>query len=600
MRIIDYYNYIATAVCIIIGAAAVIIFGKGYNARGKKKEIYTWENGITYMLLAGIVLIAAFLRLYKLSELPLGLQQDEASIGYEAYALANYGIDRNGYPYPVYPITFGCGGGSPLLIYLNMISVKLFGTGIVKLRMIPAVCGILTVLLFFFILKEAFRHGKYEDNRNAIALCGAGFLAVCPWHVILSRWSLDSNIMPFVMALATYLFMVAIRKSSTFLFALSAAVYAIGMYAYGSATIVIPLTLLFALTYCLKKKAITISQLVISGITFLVIFMPLLIFYGVNYLGLPEIHTDFFTINRFTSSRSEEVFLKLDKSLPSQLFINIIALIKIVTFGDSSDMLCHYIPGYSTLFEFTFPITFLGIVVSYKETIQGFVYNERKSNSYERTMNLGQTSEDQSRTINVIWNSMLTACVILGLIITADISRMVMIFLPLLFYFVKGAAFVAEQSKKLAAVLILLVLLASCSFEKDYFTLYNSNTTSIFMPTYGDAVKRAYEIAGDDRPVCSTYEGLSAPYMIALYYTEYDPGKFAETVVYEDPYAEFRTASSFGNFTFGDLPENVLDKQYSETVFVVASSEIELFEKSKEHTVENLGGYAVVYRTESE
>ena len=120
------------------------------------------------------------------------------------------------------------------------------------------------------------------------------------------------------------------------------------------------------------------------------------------------------------------------------------------------------------------------------------------------------------------------------------------------------------------------------------------------MPTYGDAVKRAYEIAGDDRPICSTYEGLSSPYMIALYYTEYDPRKFAETVVYKDPYAEFRTASSFGNFTFGDLPENVLDKQYSETVFVVASSEIELFEKSKEHTVENLGGYAVVYRTESE
>ncbi len=600
MRIIDYYNYIATAVCIAIGVAAVVIFGKGYNSRGRKKVVYTWENGITYLLLAGIMLIASFLRLYKLGEIPLGLQQDEASVGYEAFALARYGIDRNGYPYPVYPIPFGCGGGSPLLIYINMFFIRIFGTGVYELRIIPAVCGILTVLLFFFILKEAYRHGKYEDNRNAIALCGTAFLAICPWHVILSRWSLDSNIMPFVLALATYLFMVAVRKHSTLLYALSAAVYAICMYTYGSASIVVPLTLFFALVYCMKKRAISLGQLITSGVVFLVIFAPLLVFYGVNYLGLPEIYTSFFTINRFTASRSGEVFLKLDKTLPSQILHNIVTLIKIVTFGDDSDMVCHYIPGYATLFEFTFPITFIGIVVSYKEVIQGFSSVGRSHNSYERTMNLGRTSEDENRTINVIWNSTLLACVILSILITADISRMVMIFLPLLFFFVKGAAFVSDQSKKMVVVLIALVLFASGAFERDYFRIYNENTRSIFMPTYGEAIKRAYEVAGDDRPIYSTYEGLSAPYMVALYYTEYDPAKFAETVVYKEPDAEFRIASSFGNFYFGDLPENVLDKQYSDTVFVVADSEVSLFAKSSEHVVENRGGYSVVYRSISE
>ncbi|MDC7293748.1 MULTISPECIES: ArnT family glycosyltransferase [unclassified Butyrivibrio] len=600
MRIIDYYNYIATAACILICAAAVVIYARGYNARGKKKERFTWENGLTYLLLAGIILIAAFLRLYKLTAIPAGLQQDEASIGYEAYALARYGIDRNGYSYPVYPITWGCGGGSPLLIYLNMFSVRLFGTGVLKLRLIPAICGILTVLLFFFILREAFGYGKYEGNRNGIALFGAFFLAVCPWHVILSRWSLDSNIMPFVLALATYLFMLAVRKRSSLLYVLSAAVYAICMYTYGSATIVVPITLLLALIYCVRKRAITIGQLVASGVVFLLIFLPLLVFYGVNYLGLPEIHTGLFTINRFTSSRSEEVFLKLDKTLPAQLWNNLVTLIRIVTFGDDSDMLCHFIPGYSTLLEFTFPITFLGIAVSYKEAIEGFALVPRKNNSYERTMNLGQTSEDENKTINVIWNSTLTACIVLSLLITADISRMVMIFLPLIFYFVKGAAFAAEQSKKLVAVLIVLVFLATAAFTRDYFSLYNSNTISVFMPTYGDAIGRAYEVAGDERPVWSTYEGLSSPYMIALYYNEYDPRKFAETVVYKDPYAEFRTASSFGNFTFADLPEDVLDDQYSSTVFVVASSELSLFEKGEGYVTENMGGYSVVYRPLSE
>ncbi|WP_026516305.1 ArnT family glycosyltransferase [Butyrivibrio sp. MC2021] len=600
MRIIDYYNYIATAVCIGIGAAAVVIFSKSGNARGRKKESYSWENGIIYLLLAVIVLVASFLRLYKLGEIPLGLQQDEASIGYEAYALARYGIDRNGYPYPVYPITFGCGGGSPLLIYVNMFATKLFGTGVYGLRLIPAVCGILTVVLFFFSLREGFRHGKYDTSRNTIALCGAAFLAVCPWHVILSRWSLDSNIMPFVLCLATLLFMIAVRKHSTVMYALSAAVYAVCMYTYGSATIVIPLTLLFALVYCLKKRAITVGQLLISGAVFLVIFMPLLVFYGVNYLGLPEIHTGFFTVNRFTASRTGEVFLKFDGTLPAQLFNNIKSFISIVTFGDDSDMLCHFIPGYSTLFEFTFPITFLGVVVSFKEVFQGFNSVTRRDNSYERTMNLGQTSEDDSRTINVIWNSTLAACIILSLLITADISRMVMIFLPLLFFFVKGLAFVSEQSQKLASAVLILVMIASCAFVRDYFRLYNDNTESIFMPTYGEAIKRAYEIAGDDHPVYSTYEGLSAPYMIALYYTQYDPAKFAETVVYREPDAEFRIAESFGNFTFADLPENILEKQYFDTVFVVADSELSVFKGKDNYVVENRGKYSVVYPADLE
>jgi 4-amino-4-deoxy-L-arabinose transferase-like glycosyltransferase len=600
MRIIDYYNYIATAACIVIGAAAVVIFGKGYNSRGKKRKEYSWENGITLVLLMVILLIASFLRLYKLGEIPWGLQQDEASIGYEAYALSRFGIDRNGYPYPIYPITWGCGGGSPLLIYLNAITTGLFGGGIWQLRMIPAVCGILTVLLFFFILREAFSTVRYERNKNAIALCGAAFLAICPWHVILSRWSLDSNIMPFVMALSTYTFMVATKKRSTGLYMLAAAFYAVGMYTYGSATIVIPITLLLALIYCFRKKAITLGQIVASGVVFLVIFAPLLLFYAVNYLGVPEIYTSFFTVNRFTASRSGEVFLKFDSTLPAQLWENVKTLVKIVTFGDSSDMLCHYIPGYSTLFEFTFPITLLGIAVSYKETIKGFSFVSRKNNAYERIINLGQISDDEGIIINMIWNATLSACIILSLLITADISRMVMLFLPLLFFFVKGAAFVAQQSQKLVAILLTLVLLAACMFSRDYFRRYNENTVSVFMPTYGDAIERAYEVAGDERQIYSTYEGLSSPYMIALYYTKYDPRKFANTVVYQDPKAEFRTASSFGNFVFSDLPEDVLSEQYSDTVFVVSNTELGLFEDSKDLTFENLGGYSVVYRAEEQ
>ena len=56
---------------------------------------------------AGLLLaLGALLRLCALGALPYGLNQDEASIGYDAWTLLRYGIDRNGYRYPVYPITW--------------------------------------------------------------------------------------------------------------------------------------------------------------------------------------------------------------------------------------------------------------------------------------------------------------------------------------------------------------------------------------------------------------------------------------------------------------------------------------------------------------
>ena len=157
MCIIDYYNYIATAAYILLGVAALC-----FSLKRQKKGGKYLSDSVTAVLFIIIMLLAAFLRLYKLGEVPYGLQQDEASIGYDAYTLAKFGIDRNGYHWPIYPITWGCGGGSPLLIYMNVISISLFGTGIYKLRLIPAICGILTVALFYASLGLIFEKRDYN------------------------------------------------------------------------------------------------------------------------------------------------------------------------------------------------------------------------------------------------------------------------------------------------------------------------------------------------------------------------------------------------------------------------------------------------------
>ena len=99
-----------------------------------------------------IVIGGALLRLVLIGRIPYGLNQDEASIGYDAWSLLHYGIDRNGYPWPIYPITWGSGGGSPLMIYLTLLSTRLLGRSILSLRIIPAILGAVTPLIAAFVM----------------------------------------------------------------------------------------------------------------------------------------------------------------------------------------------------------------------------------------------------------------------------------------------------------------------------------------------------------------------------------------------------------------------------------------------------------------
>ena len=120
------------------------------------------KNLINPVLMIVLILAGAALRLVSLGIIPHGLNQDEASIGYDAFTLAAYGMDRNGYVWPVYPITWGSGGGSPLMIYLAVLTTKLFGRSILSLRSTPAVLGVLTIPLFTLTVRaEEGKEGNF-------------------------------------------------------------------------------------------------------------------------------------------------------------------------------------------------------------------------------------------------------------------------------------------------------------------------------------------------------------------------------------------------------------------------------------------------------
>ena len=96
-------------------------------------------------------LIGILARLILIGRIPYGLNQDEASAGYEAWSILNYGIDRNGVSYPVHLIAWGS-GQNIAYSWLCMPFIALFGLSELTVRLPMALVGCISVVLFYFFL----------------------------------------------------------------------------------------------------------------------------------------------------------------------------------------------------------------------------------------------------------------------------------------------------------------------------------------------------------------------------------------------------------------------------------------------------------------
>ena len=174
-----------------------------------------------------ILFLAAFLRLYKISEVPPGVNRDEASIGYTAYSLMQTGKDEYGKPFPLSFQSFG-DWKLPLYIYATIPFIKLFGLNELAVRLPSALAGTLTVLLTFFLVQELFKSSRFTSH---FSLLTSLLLALSPWHLHLSRVESESNVAVFLTVSAVLLFLKGL-KDKPMLLALSLPLFALTYYTY--------------------------------------------------------------------------------------------------------------------------------------------------------------------------------------------------------------------------------------------------------------------------------------------------------------------------------------------------------------------------------
>lgn len=225
-----------------------------------------------------IIILASFLRIYKIDQVPPSISWDEAAVGYNAYTIANWGKDEWGNPFPFYFKSFE-DDKHPVHIYSTAIFVKFLGLSDFSIRLPVAILGILNVILIFFLAKVFF-------SKNQVGLIAALFMAVSPYSLQFSRFNHEANFALFFFMLGLLLFFIG-KERKNFLLSLSFLSLGISLLSYHSPKVVVP-PVIFILAIFYYKDLLKIKKYTVMGCFFLLLIIAI-IFFNPALLGTARI-----------------------------------------------------------------------------------------------------------------------------------------------------------------------------------------------------------------------------------------------------------------------------------------------------------------------
>ena len=288
-------------------ARMCVLKGRGVAKLEARLCAGEWER--YYGALFALCMIAGVLvRVYRFGVLPYGLNQDGAVAGVEAYCLLSNGTDQHGTAWPTYFEAWGYSQMSTLYSYLLIPFIKAMGLSRLTLRLPMLMVSVLSLPLMWDFARRLL-------GRN-YALLVLFLTAICPWHILQSRWALEANLMPHLLLLAMDLLLAGLQKKRWALY-LSMLFFGLTPYAYGVACYIVPVILLFGAIYALARRKIGVSDLIVCVAIF---FATAGLYFGtmiINAFGLESVRIGPFTLPYFEESlRSREMVFMQENPYP--------------------------------------------------------------------------------------------------------------------------------------------------------------------------------------------------------------------------------------------------------------------------------------------
>ncbi len=235
-----------------------------------------------YALLLGILIVAVVLRFWQLGIVPASPDWDEVALGYNAFSIWKTGVDEYGTKFPLVLRSFD-DYKPPLYAYLAIMPIALFGLNVWSIRIPSAIFGVLAVFGTYLLVKELFgrtqatsdqrKHVWEESSTEWVALLSAFLLAISPWHIQFSRIAFEANIGITLNIWAIYSILRGFRSPRWF-FA-GAILSGLGMYAYHSERVFLPL-IVISIVVLFRQEILRVKRHVVgAAIVGLLVVLPL-------------------------------------------------------------------------------------------------------------------------------------------------------------------------------------------------------------------------------------------------------------------------------------------------------------------------------------
>jgi len=173
--LVDLYFNVASNRAFVAWLVGMGLFVAGFWL-GSSRPQWRLERR-EFLVLIVIVLVALFMRTYRLNEMPPGVYLDEADNGVWALQFLEA---------PYSPFTEQRHGNATLPFQVLGLALRVFGVEPMVLRAFAVVIGLATVVAFYFLAREMFG--------APAALIGTALMAVSRWHVHFSRTGFVDNL----------------------------------------------------------------------------------------------------------------------------------------------------------------------------------------------------------------------------------------------------------------------------------------------------------------------------------------------------------------------------------------------------------------------
>ena len=495
------------------------------------KKIYISIKNNWGLLL--ILILASILRLIALHEYPKGTYTDEAYGAYIANGLLTAGIDDRGCHYPIYFIAWGSGMNA-LYLYLGMLFFKLFGVSLAVYRLPQALFGILSIGAFYIIGKELY-HKK-------AGLFLAFVLTVNPWHIMMCRFGLESNLAPNMFLIALMFLILGLKRKNGYLIP-AAILFGLTLYCYAITWLVMPIFFVFSILIC--RKWIPAKKISFTFILILFFLsLPLLTFLAINYDLIPEIRSSFITIPKLTGFRSGELSpLNIKNSTKNLLTIILWEQ------GDRSELLSNITTG--CYYFFTTPFMIFGVIYHICGLFRHFK-NGKNDLSY----------------LFLSW--LISAGLICMATEDLTMIHINMIHIPVIFY---GAYGIYSLAKLCKTNLLLYCCTAFYALSLTFFvnSYLHMDFSSFYDERPYEAVVRAKEIAGENGSI--TFFGYSIyKFPNLLWREKCDIINYSQYAVYDgNPF--FAELQTYRNYHFINDKTECIDTTKTD-VYILHNSRI--------------------------